>query len=239
MALLRNIIGEYRGSVGGQTFSRNAAGMFVRQRITPVQPNTPEQLRARGDLLALTQFYATLDERAQSKWREFAIANPIKNKFGELITLNAIAMFMYVNGRRKLFSETIVDDPPEDLLTYDFDSLGTGTAIEQIPDEMQWKFSWSVTSPYVDIYSYRVLMFMTTHIPGTKQSYQNLLRLLKVSGAQTTKTANYTIGDEYTNKFGNPPDGSYIGAGMILVNPVNGIRSVWYKQMTGYVAGSP
>jgi len=45
---IKNIFGEFSGSIGAMTFSRNRNGFYVKNRANPVNPNTQKQADARA-----------------------------------------------------------------------------------------------------------------------------------------------------------------------------------------------
>lgn len=49
---IKNIFGEFSGSIGAMTFSRNRSGFYVKNRANPVNPNTQKQADARARFAA-------------------------------------------------------------------------------------------------------------------------------------------------------------------------------------------
>jgi hypothetical protein len=82
MARVINIHGEYRGSIGGNTYSANRGGAYVRQRVTPVQPATEKQIAAKARFGVASQQWANLSAEEKQSYRDFAgnasRFNPIK-----------------------------------------------------------------------------------------------------------------------------------------------------------------
>lgn len=73
MARLLSVIhGEMRGSIGGNVYSRNRAGMIVRQRVTPAQRNSVAQIRSRSWLRQAVQQWCQLTPPEKESWRDFA-----------------------------------------------------------------------------------------------------------------------------------------------------------------------
>lgn len=65
---LKNLFGEFSGSIGAMTFSRNRYGFYVKNRSNPVNPNTQKQLIARQSFAEGASFYRTLNENDKSLW---------------------------------------------------------------------------------------------------------------------------------------------------------------------------
>ena len=72
-----------RGSIGDRTFSANASGPYVRQRVVPLNPDTPLQQQVRrGFRRIVRRWSGWLDDDARSRWNAYARAmvrtSPIK-----------------------------------------------------------------------------------------------------------------------------------------------------------------
>lgn len=70
--VLNSPIGDLRGSIGGNTFSRNRSGSIVRARTQPVNRNTVAQQRARAAFGQASQAFGALNYTDQSSWNAFA-----------------------------------------------------------------------------------------------------------------------------------------------------------------------
>ncbi len=93
-------IAEIRGSEAGTTWSRNRGGSYSRQRVTPINPQTPAQLAMRTRLSSLaTQWGTILTEAQRTAWEEFAQSFPITDRLGQVIILSGIQMYIRLNNR--------------------------------------------------------------------------------------------------------------------------------------------
>lgn len=73
MALIKgSLIGELSGKLGGQVFSRNRSGAYIRQYVIPVNPNTVAQQAARSRFSSAAGGYHTLTDTQKAHWQEFA-----------------------------------------------------------------------------------------------------------------------------------------------------------------------
>jgi len=72
--------GEMRGKLGGNVFSRNKAGAYVRAKVTPVNPQTVRQQTARYRFGNMSIIYQTLTTSVKDCWQVFASThfNPLK-----------------------------------------------------------------------------------------------------------------------------------------------------------------
>jgi len=78
--ILSSLIGDLRGSIGGQTYSRNKAGAFIRQRVKPVNPQTVRQQNARYRFGNMSILFQSLTSAQKTCWENFAKThfNPLK-----------------------------------------------------------------------------------------------------------------------------------------------------------------
>jgi len=95
MALFKPILGELKGSIGGNTFQGNRFGQLVRNRTKPVDPNTPAQATRRAQLsTANTQWTTGLTSAQRGDWDNYAANTPWTNKFGDTVFLTGRQMFI-------------------------------------------------------------------------------------------------------------------------------------------------
>lgn len=113
MALIKTGGGiiEIRGSIAGNTFSRNRSGAYVRARTKPVNPNTSRQQQVRASLAQLTVRWAnTLTGAQRTAWNLYASNVVMTNKLGESINLSGFNHYIRSNATR-LAGPTVVIDP--------------------------------------------------------------------------------------------------------------------------------
>lgn len=99
MALIKTtVISAPSGSLGGIVFSHNRAGAYMRNRATPVNPNTVYQQEVRSIMGALAAYWGeTLTESQRAAWDLYAYNVPMINRVGDPINVGGIGMFMRTN----------------------------------------------------------------------------------------------------------------------------------------------
>jgi hypothetical protein len=101
------------GSIGGQTFSRNRFGMYVRARSVPVNPSTPLQVTTRSNLNNMVNRWSTvLDDDTRLGWKAYAGAVPILDKLGQTQYLTGQQWFLKCNLCRLAAGLSIKDTAP-------------------------------------------------------------------------------------------------------------------------------
>ncbi|GAH25740.1 unnamed protein product [marine sediment metagenome] len=107
---------DARGSIGGQTASRNRFGNYFRARVTPVNPGTNRQDTVRSAVAQLAaRWKSDLTQDHRDAWEVYA-ANIVRhNKLGGQIRLTGFNHFIRGNVPRVQSGEGIVDAGPVDL----------------------------------------------------------------------------------------------------------------------------
>jgi len=105
------LIGQASGSIGGETASRNRFGPYLRNRAIPTNPNTAEQVAARGRLADASQLWGTLTADQQNAWNTAADNNPIVDALGQAQNLTGHLQCVK-NNTIKLINEVAMSTLP-------------------------------------------------------------------------------------------------------------------------------
>lgn len=134
------------GSVGGNTYSRNRYGRYMRQKSIPVNPNTARQVVIRAALAYLTARWSdTLTALQRAAWNLYGSNVTMLNKLGETIYLSGFNHYIRSNSIRKQANLSVIDAGPVvfELPAQDPTLLVTGSeATQQLTlaydDGMDW-----------------------------------------------------------------------------------------------------
>lgn len=91
------VVSEIRGSLGGNVFSRNKGGAYVRQRVKPVNPNTPKQAAVRGIFGTLQARWRELSQADQDTWKAATENYLTVNRVGDTIKYTPLQLFTRCN----------------------------------------------------------------------------------------------------------------------------------------------
>jgi len=90
---------DARGSIGGNTFSRNRYGAYVRSRVVPVNPQTGRQSAARAIMSTVSKnWFDALSDAQRTAWNDYAAAMPETNKLGETIHFSGFNQYCKSNA---------------------------------------------------------------------------------------------------------------------------------------------
>ena len=104
---------DARGSIGGQTASRNRFGNYFRARITPVNPQSPRQNAIRAIIQLLAQAWSnTLTQAQRDQWEVYAGNIVRQNALGAQIFLTGFNHYIRSNAPILQALDTRVDDGP-------------------------------------------------------------------------------------------------------------------------------
>ncbi len=101
------------GSIGGNTFSHNRFGRYIRARVKPVNPRSSRQLAARMTIMMLTEsWHEDLNDAQRLAWETYAAAIDWNNALGEVVHLTGFNHFVRTNAARDRAGATIILDGP-------------------------------------------------------------------------------------------------------------------------------
>jgi len=135
-----------RGSIAGNTFSKNRYGNYVRARTTPVNPKSDRQSAIRAIVANVSSRWSSVLTVAQrAAWSVFAAAIPAKNKLGEVIYLSGYNQFCKsniaaVNAGNAIIiaAPTVLELPGEDTSFAATVDSGTGLISIAFDDARDW-----------------------------------------------------------------------------------------------------
>lgn len=115
MALIKPgpLSAETSGSIGGTTFARNRGGFYVRNRSTPINPNSSRQIVVReGFAKAVNHWTTTLTQDQRDAWSLYAANVPFTNRIGEQTFLTGQQMCVRTNTLREQSEQAFISDGP-------------------------------------------------------------------------------------------------------------------------------
>jgi len=211
---------DIRGSIAGQVHSRNTFGNYIRQKVSPVQPRSTRQLEVRRLFTDLSRrFSSTLSDDQQEAWRQAAASIPVRDVFGDSITLTGINLYARLNSLRLLQGLPPLDDPPPVEEVPSLDSLtltcNGSTGILEVG------FAPTPIPP-----GFSLFVWATEPLNPGVAFVSPKLRLLAVLPQGTTSPVDIT--SQYVARYGTITQGKriYVAAELVSVNGWKGQRSL-------------
>ena len=122
MAKFQPILGNILGSIGGNTFSHNRGGPYIRRRSAPTNENSTAQQIVRAYLSTLTKQWQFLTPIEREAWNSWADSRKNRNSLGNDRHYTGHQMYISTNLRRLQMglpaqAAPPTDDTPPSLLT--------------------------------------------------------------------------------------------------------------------------
>lgn len=107
------IFTQVSGSIAGMTFAHNTAGLYIRARSIPTNPNSAQQQATRATFGSLsTSWRDVLTQGQRDVWTEYAANSPVTGKLGDTLFLSGQQMYLRCNTVRSQGILAAVDDGP-------------------------------------------------------------------------------------------------------------------------------
>ena len=220
MASIRfNQIADARGSVNGTVYSRGIGGLYMKNRVSPLNPQSSKQSAVRSQLSSLAAAWRSLTDSQRNAWKGQVDNYPATNRLGETYTPSGYQLYMTLNSNLNAVNATNLNSPLApasfsdnkiESLTIELTagvistgtlSLGeTNTSDEKSIVEMTGALSAGVSSPS-----------------------QGLFRRVLVSAGSVDE---YDISTVYAAQFGTPPVGARVFARCVRVLASTGQRQI-------------
>lgn len=129
MKFQSQIISRGSGSIGGLTASHNKGGNYFRARVTPTDPQTPQQTAVRSAMAQLVNVWTNILTAIQREaWDTYALNTPLIDTFGEPRTVTGLNMYTRANVPRLQNGDVREDDGPLIFNTGDVGPTSVGFA---------------------------------------------------------------------------------------------------------------
>lgn len=198
---------DARGKLGGQVFSKNNAGAYVRTKVTPSNPQTSSQAGARSLFGSISAGWSGLTQAVRDSFNAAVADWATTDIFGDLRNPTGKNLFQRLNNQAQSAGlAAVVTVPakqtmPTDIVTGVTIAVGAGTL--------------TLTGANTDA-STQIMLFATPVLTaGTKFVKNRLRNISNFAGNAAAPGTEYT---SYTAKFGAPAanDNVYVGVKYVL-----------------------
>lgn len=104
------LVSDMRNKLNGSVLSKNRYGNYVRNKVTPVNPQTSFQLNQRANLSSLSAQWRGLTQSQRDAWAIAASERPFTDIFGDTKTLTGQALFVSVNLNLLAAGNSVIND---------------------------------------------------------------------------------------------------------------------------------
>jgi hypothetical protein len=210
------IITDGRNKIGGQVVSKNKAGSYMKNKVTPTNPQTTAQSSKRGNVTSISQAWSGLTDTQRAAWNAAAINYAKSDIFGDLRHPSGFNLFMWLNLNLLNVGESQISTPPASATVSSLTSLAVNTltaagviTLDFGPDP--------VPANHI-----LVVQASGNMSPGRAFS-MSYVRLIEIFAAAEASPAD--IATAWIAKYGSPLAGKKVWFRAFLVNTVNGSAS--------------
>lgn len=186
------MIADMRGKINGTVHSKNRSGQYMRNKTSPVNPQTASQSGVRNSFSTFAQGWRSLTQAQRDSWTSAAENFTKTNVFGDNVKLTGANLYMSLNRNIATAGGVAISDPP-------LPAAVTGiTSLSGDPDVSDGTIVMTYT-PAIPA-SGTVLIFATAPQSAGVKFVKNKYRFIEAIVA--ADVSPYDITTAYEAKFG-------------------------------------
>lgn len=170
MAKFQPILGNIAGSIGGNTFSNNRGGSYIRRRSKPTNPNSQYQQTVRAHLSTLTKSWQYLTATLREQWDTWADGHSTTDPLGNDRHYTGHQMYIALNLRRLLMGLPPNPAPPTDDTPPSLTTLVAG-GFDLVANTVEFIFTPSPLGTDYRIQAWQCRPYAGNRNPNFKQAY--------------------------------------------------------------------
>ena len=195
------------GKLGGQVFSKNRGGSYVRTKVTPTNPQTSAQSTIRGIFASISSRWSSLTDAQRNTFNGFVQAYARTDIFGDLRNPSGKSLFQRLNQNLEISGQLQIDvctSPSEVPFANLVSATGSVVGASFLVDYAG------------DLVGAKVVVWATPQLSQGTKFVKNQLRQLIVADGANAGTVD--IQSAYAAKFGLPVAGANIYVGVKVIN---------------------
>lgn len=209
------LISDMRNKLNGSVFSKNRAGSYLRNKVTPSNPSTPSQALVRSILGTLASTWRTLTDPQRDAWNAAVESWLTTDIFGDTVTPSGFQLYVRLNGNIVNAGGVAITDPPAPV------GISGAILLTAVPDISLLELL-CVTDPDPVPAGQEMIVEATAPLSAGINNFSGKYRKIG------TVAAAGSIGNQYANflaKFGAPTAGLKSSLRVKFVNLTTGESS--------------
>lgn len=209
---------DARGKLGGQVFSKNRGGAYLRTKVTPVNPNSSAQAIVRNRLTAFSQGFRSLTQNEITAWNSAVQDFQTTDIFGDLKKPTGLNLYVKLNANIDQVSGSAITTPPNisDSANAPF-VITAGSATVVGGGAVSVVFAPSPVPA-----DNAIVVYATRPLSAGKNFVKNEFREIGV--VDEAGTTPFTATTAYTTKFGAVAAGQKVVFKLVPINKLSGIQ---------------
>lgn len=225
------LVSDMRNKLNGSVMSKNRYGSYVRNKVTPVNPQTNYQQAARQLLGSLSSQYRGLTQAQRLSWINGAGNFPFTDIFGDVRHLSGQTLFVKLNTNLVNAGAATIDTAPLPVGVPEL--LIEGVTVEATAGVIS-DLSLAVSEATIPV-GYALAVYATPPLPASIQFVKNRYRYI---GVATVTAGEADILAAYSARFGTAAAlGEQVHVRVALISTSTGQQGV-PSAATGTVVAS-
>lgn len=214
--LFTAFLSDARNKLNGNVFSKNRYGSYVRNKVTPVNPQTSYQQAQRQMFGSLSAQWRGLTQAQRDAWIAATAAFQRPDIFGRNQKLSGNALFVSLNKNLLNAGGSTIEDAPSpvEIPTIAISDLTVAAGTPAV--------SFTIDPATIPT-GFALLVFATPSLSPGKDYVKNRLRFI---GVGTAATGSVDVTDDYTARFGAPVAAEKVTVQCFLVSTSTGQAGV-------------
>lgn len=204
---------DARGKLGGQVFSKNRGGAYVRTKVTPSNPQTAFQVAQRALLSTFSQAWRALTEAQREAWNGAVSNYATTNVFGDLVNPTGAQLHTKININASLAGGVAITTPPLPV------GISSPAGVSITADSAVPEIILDWTSGPVPV-GQKMIVEATPCVSVGRYNVNNRFRVIGALAAATATGADLIA--LYTAKFGALTQGQKVFVRVKFINATTG-----------------
>lgn len=214
------LVSDVRNKLNGSVLSKNRYGNYIRNKTTPVNPQTTFQQNARSALAANSQAWGGLTEAQRLGWKALAQELPFTDIFGDSKILAANSLYCKLNGNLVKATYAPISEAPLKVSVPGFSNLElTATMTAGVLSGLDVTFDNSAAGA-----DFAVIAYATPAISPGRSFVKNQFRFIGTYSGSSSITID--LFDEYVARFGTPASGQKIFVNIAYMSGLTGQQGI-------------
>ena len=222
------MVSEIRGALNGSVFTKNRYGMAIRNKVTPVNRNTPAQSLIKALFTAYNQKWRTLTEDEQKAWNSAVQDYSRSNIFGDTFKPTGSNLYCELNTNLALIGATELTKPP---LPKNVPGITSFTLdVDSTVGSEKFDIDYLPTPTNADVIH---LVFATRCYSAGKSYIKSEYRM--IGTIATGSAAPFDAFTAWTDKFGTLTKDQKVSVKLVPVSKITGIKFKAGAELSGKV----
>jgi len=210
------LVSDMRNKLNGSVFSKNRAGSYLRNKVTPVNPQSTAQVNVRNRFTVLSQNWRGLTDAQRLSWAAAVDSYKRTDIFGDLKTPSPLNLYMRINGNLQIVDVTPIDTAPVAGDTPQLTGLQASGIISasEIQIDTNEGAVPANTAYVVDA---------TPPVSAGVSFVKSQFRTIQILDAGTAMPAD--VWNNYVDRFGTPLAGQKVFIRVVAIDKTTGLRS--------------